>query len=175
MLHESDTVELKSSLRWNYETAKADPAMERQVVKAVAGFLNSYQGGTLVIGLNDRNEPLGLEPDYSTLRTRADRDGFEQALEQTLANAFGDGCCAKWIKVRFCSIQGKDVSTVAVSPATAPIYPREEGKEEDTLYVRLGNTTRPLNPKEAVAYARDRWSGITLRRPYFREPIMQPA
>jgi hypothetical protein len=83
MLHESDTLEFKSSLRWNYETAKADPVMERQVVKAVAGFLNSFEGGTLVIGLNDQNKLLGLEPDYSSLRTRPNRDRFEQALAQT--------------------------------------------------------------------------------------------
>jgi hypothetical protein len=129
----------------------------------------------LIIGLNDRSELLGLEPDYSSLNTRANRDGFEQALGQTLANAFGDGGCAKWIKVGFCSLQGKDVCTVTVSPATGPIYPREKGKEEDTLYVRLGNTTRPLNPKEAVAYARDRWNSVALHRSYFRGRVVQSA
>lgn len=52
-------------------------------------------------------------------------------------------------------LQGKDVCTVTVSPATGPIYPREKGKEEDTLYVRLGNTTRPLNPKQSPTHVTD--------------------
>jgi hypothetical protein len=37
----------------------------------------------LVIGLNDQYKLLGLEPDYSSLRTRPNRDRFERALAQT--------------------------------------------------------------------------------------------
>jgi hypothetical protein len=67
LLQESDTVEFKSSLRWSYQANKYDREMERVVVKTVAGFLNSYRGGNLIIGLDDKGEVLGLELDYSTL------------------------------------------------------------------------------------------------------------
>jgi hypothetical protein len=64
---------------------------------------------------------------------------------------------------------------VKVSPAPEPIYPEGKGVEDQTLYVRLGNTTTTLSARQAVAYARDRRDSISLRRSYFRRPAMQPA
>ncbi len=77
-LDESERIEFKSSLRWDYLNQKANKQMELQTVKAVAGFLNSEVGGTLAIGVSDQKEVLGLEPDYATFRDRRSRDGFEQ-------------------------------------------------------------------------------------------------
>jgi predicted HTH transcriptional regulator len=172
-LSESDTVEFKSSLRWNYNANKSDREMEKVVIKTVAGFLNSYRGGNLIIGLSDQAQVLGLQPDYSTLNTKPNRDGFEQALRNVLVNALGAGPCAAWIKVSFCSVHDKDLCVVKVSPATEPIYPKEKSIADDTLYVRIGNTTTPLNARQAVAYARDRWGGISLRRSAFRRSIVE--
>ena len=72
LLQESDTVEFKSSLRWNYREKKRDPEMERVVVKTTAGFLNSYQGGNLIIGLDDEGNVLSL-PNPTTERSEVDR------------------------------------------------------------------------------------------------------
>ena len=174
LLQEGDTVEFKSSLRWDYRENRQNADLEKVVVKTVAGFLNSETGGNLVIGIDDRGQVLGLEPDYSTLKTRPNRDGFEQMLQQVLIGAFGARCYAKWVKVRFCSAEEKDLCVIAVDPATEAIYPREKGSE-DALFVRIGNTTRPLNPREAAAYATARWGGLSVRRPYFRRPAAQPA
>jgi hypothetical protein len=160
-LEESDTVEFKSSLRWDYKLQKENPVLEKQVVKAVVGFLNSETGGNLVIGMNDEKQVLGLEPDYSTLNERPNRDGFEQKLQQVLFAAIGERCCARWLKISFCSLQGKDLCLVKINPASEAIYSREKDSQ-DTLYVRIGNTTRPLNAREAVAFAADRWSVTTL-------------
>ena len=173
-LEESDTVEFKSSLRCDVVEKKLNTELEKAVVKAVAGFLNSENGGTLVIGVDDKKQVLGLELDYSTLKTRPDRDGFEQTLRQILINAVGERCCARWIKVRFCSVQGKDICKITVRPATEPIFVKEKGTE-DRIYVRVGNTTRPLSAREAVAYAGDRWAAPTLRRSHLRSPVPHPA
>jgi predicted HTH transcriptional regulator len=145
------------------------------VVKTVAGFLNSYRGGNLIIGLDDKGQVLGLQSDYSTLTSKPNRDGFEQALRNVLITAFGESPCAAWIKVSFCSVQDNELCMVKVSPAPEPIYPKGKGVEDQTLYVRLGNTTTTLSARQAVAYARDRWGSISLRRSYFRRPALQPA
>jgi len=175
LLQESDTVEFKSSLRWNYRENKPDPGMERVVVKTVAGFLNSGRGGNLIIGVDDKGNLLGLQADYSTLKTRPNRDGFEQALRNVLVNAFGEGPCAAWTKVTFCSLQDKEICMVKVTPATEPMYPKERGIEDPALYVRLGNTTTSMSGRQAVAYFRERWGGVSLRRPLFRRPAMPAA
>lgn len=174
LLQESDTVEFKSSLRWNYQASKPDREMEKVVIKTVAGFLNSYRGGNLIIGLSDQGQVLGLESDYSTLRTRPNRDGFEQALRNVLVTAFGEGPFASWIKVGFCAVQDKELCLLKISPASEPVYPK--GAEEQALHVRLGNTTTALNARQAVAYARDRWGGASLSRRYsWRPEFTEPA
>jgi len=126
LLKESDTIEFKSSLRWSYREGKREPEMERLVAKTVAGFLNSYQGGNLIIGLDDNRQVLGLEPDYSTLGARQNRDGFEQALRNVLVRSFGEGACASWTKVSFCSVQGKDLCVVNIRPAIEPMYLKDK-------------------------------------------------
>jgi hypothetical protein len=54
---------------------------------------------------------------------------------------------------------------VEVSPAPEPIYPKGKGVEDQTLYVRLGNTTTTLSARQAVAYARDLWGSISCADP----------
>ena len=66
---ESDRLEFKSSARWNLRTDKRDEAMEEVVAKTVAAFMNSA-GGTLLLGVDDGGNLIGLGPDYATLKPR---------------------------------------------------------------------------------------------------------
>ena len=72
---ESDSLEFKSSARWNMRAGKRDDAMETVITKTVAAFMNSG-GGTLLIGVDDDGRLIGLGPDYATLKT-PDADRFE--------------------------------------------------------------------------------------------------
>ena len=72
---ESDRLEFKSSARWNLRTDKRDEAMEEVVAKTVAAFMNSA-GGTLLLGVDDGGNLIGLGPDYATLK-QPDADRFE--------------------------------------------------------------------------------------------------
>jgi Putative DNA-binding domain len=160
-LDEGETVEFKSSLRWDYVKQRPTKEVERSIIKAVVGFLNSENGGTLVIGISDAKEVLGLEADYASFRSvKRDWDGFEQMLRQILINAVGERRCARWVKTRFCSLQGRELCLVIVSPSSDPVFLEEEGSGQ--LYVRVGNSTRPFGVQEALAYARDRWGGLAL-------------
>ena len=64
---ESHEVEFKSTARWNLREGCKDKRMEDAIVKTVAGFL-STDGGTLLIGVNDRREPIGLAHDTATVK-----------------------------------------------------------------------------------------------------------
>src|SRR5262249_5865593 len=59
---ESATVEFKSSLRVNLHTRNRDAKIEHAVLKTIAAFLNS-DGGILVVGVDDKGIPLGLDAD----------------------------------------------------------------------------------------------------------------
>ena len=59
---EGKNVEFKSTLRTNLHTKKIDKAMEHSVLKTINAYLNST-GGTLLVGVSDKGELLGLEND----------------------------------------------------------------------------------------------------------------
>ena len=53
--------------------------MEDAIVKTVAGFLNT-DGGTLLIGVNDRREPIGLRSRPAT-RQAAERGRLRELAD----------------------------------------------------------------------------------------------
>ena len=72
---ESQTVEFKSTARYNLHTGQADKKMEHVVTKTVCGFLNA-EGGTLLIGVGDDGGVVGLADDMKTLGTK-DSDRYK--------------------------------------------------------------------------------------------------
>jgi predicted HTH transcriptional regulator len=173
-LDESETVEFKSSLRWDYVQQKPSKELERAIVKAAVGFMNSENGGTLIIGMSDSKEVLGLQPDYTSFKSvKPDRDGFEQAFRQILIAAIGERRCVRWVKTSFCTLLGKELCVVTVAPSSEPVF--LEGEAGGQLFVRVGNSTRPFDAKEALAYARDRWGGLAMPRWHAHKPIPHPA
>ncbi len=151
---EGASVEFKSTARVNLRSGQKDPAIELAIVKTVAGFLNA-QGGTLLIGVNDAAEVLGLETDYGTIN-RHDRDGFENWLTGLLADALGKPALAH-VAVRFDTFDGKDVCRLDVRPGVGPVFVKH-AKSESDMYVRLNNSTRLLNTAEALEYVGVRFS-----------------
>jgi hypothetical protein len=59
---EGDRLEFKSTLRWSLAANKPGKEVEIAWLKTVAAFLNS-EGGILMIGVDDRGEPTGLDAD----------------------------------------------------------------------------------------------------------------
>lgn len=153
---EHGRLEFKSSLRWDVRQKNVNKALEKVVAKTLAGFLNSGEGGILLVGVADDRKVLGLEPDYTTLRKpgRDDRDAFEQHLVQTVIKYLGEATVA-FFTVTFHDINGQDVCQVTVEPSGHPIYLQDNN--ESTLFVRAGNSTRPLPVHEAVRYVVTRW------------------
>lgn len=85
---EGGAVEFKSSLRWDLREAKVNKALEKVIVKTLAGFLNG-RGGALLIGVEDAGIVVGLGADYDTLRKK-DRDGFELHLRELVVRDLGE-------------------------------------------------------------------------------------
>ena len=61
MIHQGEGLytEFKSTLRVNLHTGQNDKKMEHAVLKTINGFLNSMEGGSLVIGVDDDGTALG--------------------------------------------------------------------------------------------------------------------
>jgi hypothetical protein len=152
---EGPYLEFKSTLRWDMAESRINRALEGVILKTLAGFMNSAIGGTLLIGVADNGEVIGLEKDYQTLK-RPDQDGFEQAVMTAISSNLGADLCSL-VHVLFHVIDGKHVCRLIVSPANRPVF-IEQGNAQK-LYVRTGGATRDLNIKEALDFIGARWKG----------------
>lgn len=152
---EGPYLEFKSSLRWDMVESRINRALEGVILKTLAGFMNSPIGGTLLIGVADNGEVIGLDKDYQTLK-RPDQDGFEQALMTAISANLGADLCA-FVHVLFHVVDGKHVCRLIVAPANRPVF-IEQGNTQK-FYVRTGGATRDLNIREALDFIGGRWKG----------------
>jgi len=150
---ESETVEFKSSIRWDYNRGEVNKDLGDAIVKAVAAFLNT-RGGTIIIGIADDGSVLGLKRDYDSL-PKSNRDGFELHLQQTISKKIGVDRFKLNVSVTPHEVNGNDIWSVHVEPSPRPVY-IEEGNQS-ILYIRVGPSSRALNTREAIAYVQEHW------------------
>jgi len=154
---ESQTLEYKSTARWNVRAEMQDKKMEHVIVKTVCGFFNA-DGGVLLIGVDDDSNVLGLEADYATLGSKGNRDGLELWLRQHLDNNLSIRT-AGLVTVSFDDVAGADVCTVKVPSSGKPVFskPHEGGGGASQFWVRDGNRTEQLHGDEMVQYQENHW------------------
>lgn len=156
---EGEELEFKSSLRWDYVQGTVNKRLEDVVLKTIAAFANG-QGGTLLIGVRDDGEILGLEGDYHALG-EADRDKFELHLRNLLNKTFGTAFVASKIGVSFPSIGELEICQVDVQRALKPMVVQlkdKNGQSQEKLYVRSGNSSQEISLSEMQSYLADRFS-----------------
>ncbi|WUJ74690.1 protease Lon-related BREX system protein BrxL [Kribbella soli] len=146
---ESQTLEFKSSMRYDLKGGGVNKVLEQVIVKSVSGLMNA-QGGVLLIGVSDDGDVVGIEKDVKVLPQRQDLDFYENHLTTLLENGIG-GAAAANVRVRFEEVSGRTVCRVAVKASTKPVWTRQRGLD-DVLFVRLNNSTRPLGAREAFNY-----------------------
>lgn len=154
---ESQTVEFKSTARWNVRTGQADKKMEHVITKTVCGFLNA-EGGTLLVGVDDAGQVLGLSADMQTLGSKANRDGYELFLRQLLDNNLSVQT-AGIVRIRFEEVRGNDVCVVSVAASGRQVFarPHEGGQGPTEFWVRIGNATKQLHGDDMVEYRDSHW------------------
>ncbi len=136
--------------------------MEEVILKTVAAFLNS-DGGTLLIGVDDNGNILGLQNDYQAFTKKPNRDGYELWLTNDLLLKADVGKeFAPFIHISFHIIDNQEICKVAVERAPEPAYVTirsKNGQPEQCLFIRTGNSTTKLDTPKAIAnYAKTRWS-----------------
>ena len=155
---ESQTVEFKSSARWNKrrEPPGPDKVIEHAIYKTICGFLNS-DGGALVIGVNDDGEALGLDDDISSLKSKPNHDGYELFLRDLLDSNLSTTTAAT-VRMSFEDVDGRDVCVLRVRPSRKPVYSKaKDGSAQSDFWVRVGNATKQLHGENADTYKREHW------------------
>src|SRR3546814_2756781 len=88
------------TLRWDIKEGRVNKELEGVIVKTIAAFANSFNGGTLSIGVSDNGESVGLEHNFAFLGD-ADKDRFEIPLRNLLGQSFGQNFTASNLKILF--------------------------------------------------------------------------
>jgi ATP-dependent Lon protease len=152
---ESKWVEFKVSACWDLVTGNRNKDLEFAITKTIAGFANAH-GGTLLIGVNDDGQLVGLKNDYRLAnQKRQDRDGYENWLTTMLAENLGK-VATSYLTITFDEVDGQDVCRLDVVSAKSPVFMRGQ-KTDGDFFVRLNNSTRLLNTADALEYVRSHW------------------
>ncbi len=141
---ENDKVEFKSTLRWNLVTDKADKAIENSALKTIVAFLNT-EGGTLLIGVKDDGNILGIEKD-NFLNEDKFLLHFASLLNDRIGKPF-----LEHIEWGLREIKGRKILRVHCKPSPSPAFLKNNGEE---FYVRNGPSSVQLTTSEVLEYSK---------------------
>lgn len=145
---ESDELEFKSSMRWNFQAEKIDKKLEFVILKSISAFGN-WEGGTLIIGVNEEGNLLGLDHDYRSLN--GGRDEFELHLRNLINKSFGKVFATTGINIDFQTVSDIEICVITIFKSNKPLYLNvadENGQKTEKFYVRSGNTSQELGLSE---------------------------
>lgn len=145
---ESDAIEFKSTLRTNLHTKEKDSRMEFACLKTIAGFLNR-DGGTLVIGVSDDGEPLGLAEDDFASEDKMNLH-FANLTNTKIGPQF-----SMYISPRFEDYKDNRAYVIQCQASRSPVYLKDSGVEK--FYVRTGASTSELTGQQMQDYINQRF------------------
>lgn len=136
---EGQNIEFKSTLRINLHTMKPDRDIEFAVLKTIAGFLNS-DGGTLLIGINDQSEILGIKNDNFS-----SKDKMMLHLTNLIKTYIGVQH-HHFIRYSVETLKTTEIFRVDCRKADVPAYLKQDNN--NLLYIRTGASTAELPANE---------------------------
>lgn len=145
---ENEYVEFKSTMRYNLYTKKFDKEIEHATLKTVAGFLNSA-GGTLLIGVDDDKNVLGLDNDKFQDDDKTMLH-FTKLVEDRIGMQY-----AGYLNTSVEEINGGKVLRVDINSSKTPAYLTHGNNE--ILYVRSGPSTAQMKVSEIYDYVNSRF------------------
>ncbi len=145
---ETGAVEFKSTLRTNLHTGQADEKMQLSALKTITGFLNA-KGGTLLIGVSDNGEVLGLSADGFP---NEDKMGLH--LINLIKDRIGD-IFLPYIHPHFEEQDGVRVLAVRCEQGPKAAFLKDGGHQR--FFVRGGNATTELMGNSVTDYVKQRF------------------
>ena len=156
---ENSEVEFKTTLRYDMRENIVNKKLEEVILKTIAAFSNG-SGGTLIMGVEDDLNIIGLENDYKTLRNGT-KDEFELHLRNLINKAYGVEFATNNLEIEFPIIQEIEICVVNISPGLKPLYTEvsdKNGGKSKKFYVRSGNSSQQVDITEVASYINQRFN-----------------
>lgn len=145
---ESEIVEFKERFCSNIREGKKDKEIMNNILRTVVAFMNS-NGGHLLIGVSDDGSIIGIEQEYSIVNPqKCDKDGFQLCLDDLLINKIDNELVHFLYKIKFHSIDGKEICEVLVRKSPKPAFLNEN------FYIRQSNRNIELKGRKLLEHTR---------------------
>jgi hypothetical protein len=144
---EDDTLEFKSTLRWNLRTNRADKGIELACLKTMVAFMNT-EGGTLLVGVTDDGAISGIAADNFPNEDKFLLH-FNNLVKEHIGLEFSE-----LISFGLKRIDNQSILVVDCGRSSAPVFLRHGSEEE--FYVRVGPGSRKLPTSKVLDYVRTR-------------------
>ncbi len=145
---EGSKLEFKSSLRTNLHTNAFDKNIEFSILKTITAYLNT-EGGTLIVGVSDKGEILGLGRDAFP-----SNDKLKLHLENMIKDHIGPQF-KTFIDYGIFSVDDKHILKIDCLPSIKRIFLKQNGDEE--FYIRNGPSTAKLSGNALLDYVAHRF------------------
>jgi hypothetical protein len=144
---ENSRLEFKSTVRTNLKSGKKDKVIEFAWLKCVTAFLNS-EGGTVLIGVDDDGNPVGIETDNFENDDRCLLH-IKNLINEHIGIEF-----SRSIHYQLLPVEGKTIVTISCRPSAQAAFFRV-GKNEE-FYIRSGPSSLKLPMSKIVPYLNQR-------------------
>ncbi len=145
---EGPRLEFKSSIRTNLHTNAFDKNIEFAILKTIVAYLNT-EGGTLIVGVSDRGEILGLEKDAFP-----SNDKLKLHVNNMIKEHIGSQFRA-FIDFELFPLDDNHVLKIDCLPGAKRVFLRQNSEEE--FYVRNGPATIRLSGNALIDYVAHRF------------------
>ena len=155
---ENSEVEFKTTLRYDMRQNIVNKKLEEVVLKTIAAFSNG-NGGSLIMGVDDDLNIIGLENDYKTLKNGT-KDEFELHLRNLINNAYGVEFATNSLEILFPMVEDDEICVVNINEGIRPLYTEitdKNGSKNKKFYVRSGNSSQEIDITEVASYISQRF------------------
>ncbi len=146
---ESIKLEFKSTLRYSLKAGINDPAIGHAVLKTMVAYLNT-DGGTLLVGVEDNGNILGIEPDHFENEDKYLLH-FSALIKDRIGQNFSD-----LIAYELVPVKGNKVLFVQCKKSPTPAFVNTDNKQE--FFIRTGPSSVQLNFTQFLNYAKRRFN-----------------
>ena len=146
---ESTVHEYKSTLRLDLKTKKHEKYITFDVLKTIAAFLNT-EGGTLVIGVTDNKNVIGLEVETKNI------DEWSRCLVDNIRDKIDKKFMETYIKLETKKYKNLTIGILYCQKLPKSEQAFLEDKNRKELFVRTHASTKKLDPKDLVDWIKTR-------------------
>lgn len=148
---ESKKLEFKSTLRKNLISGNSDWNVEHAVLKTVVAYLNT-DGGTLLVGVSNSGEVLGIENDDFPSEDKFLLH-FKQLIKEHIGLAY-----APLIEYAPVPINGKKILKIDCQKSDEAVF-LKLNKNEEEFYIRIGPSSEKLTGSKLIEYVNRQYNG----------------